>query len=89
MKMNPILELAQWVEDNHTNAQPIVSPPLLVWGVWTLDVGALLCVEWSEATKFGVCITRPDDYGQGPDAVYETIDEVKEWLTTNLQETPS
>src|SRR5687768_15851202 len=94
--MNPLKALQQFVQRNYPEARTDLIAPLDSHGVWSLDVDLAekhLAIEWSRATGFGVSSASDENYGEGPDEMYGSLEDaqqrVDQLLTTNERTSPS
>lgn len=75
--MNPLECLRERLAARFPDAQLDLDPAETETGSWFLDAtlkGYALVVEWRPGRGFGISTPSPDDYGQGPDEVYEDAD---------------
>lgn len=75
--MNPVECLRERLAARFPGASLAIDKAETETGGWFLDAvlnGYDLVIEWRPGRGFGLSTPTPDDYGQGPDEVYEDID---------------
>ena len=93
--MNLIKALHEHIQRTHPKATADFTPPLDADGLWSLDVDLAdkhLAIQWSAATGLGVSNTSDENFAEGPDEVFRSLDEaqhrVDQLLTTNERTSP-
>lgn len=79
--MNALECLQKRLAARFPDASLAVDPAETETGSWFLDAtlkGYELVIEWRPSRGFGLSTPSPDDYGQGPDEVYEGVDAAYE-----------
>ena len=94
--MNPIETLNEYIQLKHPNANTEMTRPLRPDGIWSLDIILAekhLIVEWSTKTSFGVSNASDENFGEGPDEVFESLEDtqkrVDQLLTTPERTSPA
>ncbi|HKI36983.1 MAG TPA: XRE family transcriptional regulator [Gemmataceae bacterium] len=85
--MTPLSELAARLRKTFPDARLDFSEPAVPGGVGFLDIshsGDVLAVQWQEKWHFGVSSPEGHGYGEKPDEVYRTVDEVAARITDLL-----
>lgn len=75
--MNPLEILRDRLAERFPKASLEIDRPATATGSWWLDIrlqGYLLVVEWRSGKGFGLSTPTNDDFGQGPDEVYQDVD---------------
>lgn len=91
--MNPIEILKNHIRRNHPGAEIELTRPLRKDGMWSLDVDledVHLGIQWSEGTPFGVSTATTDNFGEGPDETYDSVEAIRERvdeLLTGVEQT--
>jgi DNA-binding transcriptional regulator YiaG len=93
--MNSIQRLRDLLTERFPTASIVLDPPDIPTGNWWLDVdleGHHVVVEFRPGKGYGVSTPTVDDYGVGPDEVYESttsaFERVKELLLSQTKTRP-
>jgi transcriptional regulator with XRE-family HTH domain len=93
--MNSIERLHDYIIQAHPTATAELTPPLHDWGIWSLDVDKAdkrLAIHWSPTTGFGVSNANNENFGEGPDEIFDQLEPVQrrvdELLTTTERTSP-
>ena len=91
--MNSIELLQTYVLRNHPTATAELTRPLRRDGMWSLDVDlgdSHLAIQWSASTGFGLATASDENFGEGPDETYDSLEEAQrriDQLLTSLEQT--
>jgi transcriptional regulator with XRE-family HTH domain len=93
--MNSIEKLQTCIQRDFPEANLTLTAPLLVGGVWSLDVDfnkSKLVIEWSSETGFGISSATADSYGEQPDESFPdcsaAMARVEELLSSGKKTVP-
>lgn len=93
--MNPVEALLEYLRSAHPDAVASVTPPLQSAGVWSLDLDMAdkrLAIQWTPDSGFGLSSVSAESFGEGPDEVFDSLDQVKkrvnQLLTSDEQTSP-
>lgn len=76
--MNKMEELSRRIIERLPRAEVSIDPPAKPMGTWWLDAridNHSVVVEWRPRTGFGVSSTPAEGYGEGPDELFDNIDD--------------
>ena len=79
--MNSVEVLKNHVRRNHPGAELELTRPLRKDGIWSLDVdleNVHLAIQWSANTGFGISTAATDNFGEGPDETYESLEAIRD-----------
>lgn len=93
--MNSIQRLLDHLRRDYPAAKADLTPPLREGGIWSLDIDMAdkhLAIQWSSTTGFGISTVSNENFGEGPDEVFERLDRargrVDQLLTTSERTSP-
>jgi transcriptional regulator with XRE-family HTH domain len=91
--MNSIEALHEYIRLTHPESTTDLTPPLQPEGIWSLDVDLAdkrLAIQWGPTSGFGVSNTSNENFAEGPDEVFASLEQVQrrvDQLLTTIEQT--